>query len=52
MSELAPDPTEPPEVRRRIFGRNCVNDLQARIDSTREIHEARTRNSKLKAKEG
>jgi hypothetical protein len=43
MAELVPDPTEPEEVQRRVWGYNCVQELQARIDATREIHEARTR---------
>lgn len=42
MAELAPDPTTSEEFQRRVYGRNCVNQLQARIDATRRIHEART----------
>lgn len=45
MTELAPDRTAPEEVRRRVFASNCVSELQARIDTTRDIHEARMKKS-------
>jgi sRNA-binding protein len=41
MTDLAPDPAAAVEVQRHVYARNCVEELQARIDATREIHEAR-----------
>ncbi|ETI20709.1 hypothetical protein G647_07051 [Cladophialophora carrionii CBS 160.54] len=47
MAELAPDVSAAPlEVQRQVYARNCVNELQARIDATREVHEARINASK------
>ena len=42
MAELIPDPAETEEVRIRLWGWNCVQELQARIDASREMHKART----------
>ncbi|OCT44355.1 hypothetical protein CLCR_06393 [Cladophialophora carrionii] len=42
MAELAPDASAGPlEVQRQVYARNCVDELQARIDATREVHKAR-----------
>ncbi|EXJ55160.1 hypothetical protein A1O7_08085 [Cladophialophora yegresii CBS 114405] len=41
MKDLAPDPGAPIEVQRRVYARNCVEELQARIDAAREVHQAR-----------
>ncbi|KAI1627835.1 hypothetical protein EDD37DRAFT_279597 [Exophiala viscosa] len=41
MAELAPEPTLSTNSQRRAFRFNCIYELQARINATREIHEAR-----------
>ncbi|KAK5462520.1 hypothetical protein LTS15_002232 [Exophiala xenobiotica] len=41
MAELAPDPTLSTNPQRRAFQFNCIYELQARINATREIHVAR-----------
>jgi hypothetical protein len=43
FAELAPDPNDTKQVQSRVWGTNCVQELQARIDATREMHEARTK---------
>ena len=34
MAELVPDPTKPEAVQRRVHSKNCVNELQSRIDTS------------------
>jgi hypothetical protein len=41
LEELIPDLTQPAQAQRRAWAENCVRELQARIDQTRAIHEAR-----------